>query len=114
MLLVSVFVLLALPLIEALQSDRLLPREYYESIYKNKYDADLKIGDRTPWDIGNNRPQPAVVRAYNEGKIRGNILDAGVRVFLIQFFVNLIAFSFSDRPSEYFNTPLFTFYIYIK
>lgn len=80
MLLVSVFVLLALPLIEALQSDRLLPREYYESIYKNKYDADLKIGDRTPWDIGNNRPQPAVVRAYNEGKIRGNILDAGCGV----------------------------------
>lgn len=35
------------------------------------------VGGQTPWDIGNYRPQPAVVRAYDEGKLRGHILDAG-------------------------------------
>jgi len=37
-------------------------------------------GGRTPWDIGNNRPQPAIVRAYEEGKITGSVLDAGCGV----------------------------------
>lgn len=30
---------------------------------------------KTPWDIGG--PQPSIVQAYNEGKLRGRILDAG-------------------------------------
>lgn len=64
-------------------SDRILSPEYYKGVYKNKNnsdDADRKFDGRTPWDIGNNRPQPAVVRAYKEGKIHGNVLDAGCGV----------------------------------
>ena len=63
-------------------SDRILPPEYYKSVYNNIYGSGeaTNTGGRTPWDIGENRPQPAVVRAYEEGKIRGNILDAGCGV----------------------------------
>ena len=72
-------------------SDRILSQEYYKSVYKgvpsnkqqqqqgklseNKNDTGRR--SRTPWDIGNNRPQPAIVRAYEQGKLRGHILDAG-------------------------------------
>jgi len=94
--------LLAVPTVDALQksgiaasstsvqgpslppSDRILPPEYYKSVYTaagfgttEGPGAATNTGGRTPWDIGHNRPQPAVVRAYEEGKIRGNVLDAG-------------------------------------
>lgn len=79
-------------------SDRVLSPEYYKSVYKSigetkqdqgpnfstngadDLDTIPQIGGRTPWDIGNSRPQPAIVRAYKEGKIRGNVLDAGCGV----------------------------------
>ena len=79
------------------ESDRVLSPEFYKSVYKNINTNQEKrqnsfttsdivsetaglSGGKTPWDIGNNRPQPAIVRAYEEGKIRGNILDAGCGV----------------------------------
>ena len=80
-------------------SDRILSPDYYKSVYKNintnqeqrreisktgddadVFDIASKAGGRTPWDIGNNRPQPAIVRAYEEGKIKGRVLDAGCGV----------------------------------
>jgi SAM-dependent methyltransferase len=77
-------------------SDRILSPEFYKLVYKNidtnqdqrqkvsssgnDDDAAPKIGGRTPWDLGNNKPQPAIKRAYEEGKIRGNVLDAGCGV----------------------------------
>lgn len=82
-------------------SDRVLSQEFYKSVYKNidstnqeqrqkvstsgndnddDFDTAPKIGGRTPWDLGNNKPQPAIKRAYEEGKIRGNVLDAGCGV----------------------------------
>lgn len=76
-----------------LQSDRILTQEYYKLVYKkinineeqrhdnaDVLDTAQNTGGKTPWDIGNNRPQPAIVRAYEEGKIRGNVLDAGCGV----------------------------------
>lgn len=80
-------------------SDRILSPDYYKSVYKNintnqeqrrgisktgddadVFDTASKAGGRTPWDIGNNRPQPAIMRAYEEGKIKGRVLDAGCGV----------------------------------
>jgi SAM-dependent methyltransferase len=72
-------------------SDRVLSQDFYKSVYKSidstnqggnddGDDGAPKIGGRTPWDLGNNKPQPAIKRAYEEGKIRGNVLDAGCGV----------------------------------
>jgi len=67
-------------------SDRILSPEYFKSVYKSinsnqeHRQKTSETGGRTPWDIGDNRPQPAVVRAYEEGKILGNVLDAGCGV----------------------------------
>mmetsp|Transcript_14351 Transcript_14351/g.33409 ORF Transcript_14351/g.33409 Transcript_14351/m.33409 type:complete len:340 (-) Transcript_14351:80-1099(-) len=79
------------------ETDRVLSPEFYKSVYKkvnshqehrqnsstSSDDGSDRIpfsGGKTPWDIGNSRPQPAIVRAYKEGKIRGNVLDAGCGV----------------------------------
>ena len=87
----------------SLPSDRVLSPEYYCSVYdkittddeKNSNDDDRKRQNqqqrrqrskqqqqrpspKTPWDIGNYRPQPAVKRAYEEErKIHGHVLDSG-------------------------------------
>lgn len=81
-------------------SDRILSQDYYKSVYKNinksqeqrrnttatendgsdVSEAVPLSGGKTPWDLGKNRPQPSIVHAYEEGKIRGNVLDAGCGV----------------------------------
>jgi SAM-dependent methyltransferase len=111
-------------------SDRILSQEYYKSAYKNintdqpqrleasttgNDGADLidttpKVGGRTPWDLGNSRPQPAIVRAYKEGKIRGNVLDAGCGIgenciFLADKYgvQSVTGFDLSEDAIEYAN-----------
>jgi len=74
---------------EISSSDRILSPEYYRSVYKDVNQQQQqqqgrqqthKNGGSTPWDIGNHRPQPAIIRAYEEGKLRGHVLDAGCGV----------------------------------
>lgn len=64
-----------------ISSGRVLPPEYYKNIYdqnhKDYYNNSATTSSKTPWNIGGGRPQPAIVNAYKEGKIRGKILDAG-------------------------------------
>ena len=40
-----------------------------------EWDASYTGGTRAPWDIG--RPQPALVRLADEGRLTGRLLDAG-------------------------------------
>jgi SAM-dependent methyltransferase len=69
---------------------RVLPTEYYKSVYDEEQEVqpsglDPTIGAATtstdaattPWDIGGGKPQPSIVKAYEEGKLRGRILDVG-------------------------------------
>lgn len=60
----------------SLSSDRVLSPEYFKSVYEPQQ-LGLNDNVRTPWDIGGDRPQPDIVRAFSEGKLRGQIIDAG-------------------------------------
>jgi len=57
---------------------RVLSQDYYKSVYnvdtsKDKNNSNSKI----PWKLEGGRPQPEIKRAYEEGKLRGRIIDAG-------------------------------------
>lgn len=62
-------------------SDRVLPPQYFTSVYKNDEVENTSTSSSrtgiTPWDIGGGQPQPQIVRAFQEGKIKGRIIDAG-------------------------------------
>eukprot|EP00536_Pseudo-nitzschia_multiseries_P007303 jgi/Psemu1/324701/estExt_fgenesh1_pg.C_1700004 len=58
----------------------MLPASSKKVSQKQQQQQQQQEGPTTPWDIGNCRPQPAIVRAYEEGKLRGNVLDAGCGV----------------------------------
>ena len=62
-----------------ISSDRVLSPEYFKSVYQqNQEDNDEESKtNATPWDIGGGRPQPDIVSTYEEGKLRGRIIDAG-------------------------------------
>jgi len=62
-------------LFETKPSGRILPADYYKSVYERKDEEGEDI--KTPWDIGGGKPQPAVVNAYEQGQLRGRILDVG-------------------------------------
>ena len=78
---------------ESAVSGRVLPPQYFKDVYEensNGEDDDGKgtctkppkdsasaAAAATPWDIGGGRPQPAIVKAYEKGQLRGRILDAG-------------------------------------
>jgi len=65
---------------EPLSSGEVLSPEFYKSVYVREVAPNdgEQISDvrTTPWDNGG-RPQPAIVRAYEDGKLRGRIVDAG-------------------------------------
>lgn len=82
---------------EELSSGRILSPEYFKSVYDKDRSRGNTLSERTssssatgvdcddgecagcitPWDIGGGRPQPAIVKAYEEGQLRGRIIDAG-------------------------------------
>ena len=59
----------------SLSSGRVLPPDYFKSVYERTDEEGEVI--TTPWDIGGGRPQPAIIKAYEQGQLRGRILDAG-------------------------------------
>lgn len=69
-----------------------LSPDYYKSVYDDDKDDNqddgnndsyptqtsaIKAKAKTPWDVGGGRPQPTIVQAYEDGHLRGRILDAG-------------------------------------
>jgi len=67
---------------EPIASGRILSPEYFKSAYECTEEEEDMVATKkqtkatTPWDIGG-RPQPAIIKAYEEGQLRGRILDAG-------------------------------------
>ena len=77
---------------ESAVSGRVLPPQYFKDVYEEnsngdddddgtgtctKPPKDSAAAASTPWDIGGGRPQPAIVKAYEKGQLRGRVLDAG-------------------------------------
>ena len=67
-----------------LSKDRILPPGYFKSVYELDSIGDEGVeltsyptSTNIPWDLGDGRPQPEIVRAFKEGKLKGRIIDAG-------------------------------------
>jgi len=61
------------------EMNKTLPPDFFKSVYNTDSNSDplSSQSNKTPWDIGGGKPQPDIVRCFEEGKLKGRILDAG-------------------------------------